>query len=44
MTLPDDLKSYRAPRTLSIDTACVLIALAILLGMAAEALLRECSC
>lgn len=38
MTLPDDLKSYRAPRTLSIDAACVLIALAILL----EALLREC--
>ena len=42
MTLPDDLKSYRAPRTLSIDTACVLIALAVLLGMGIEALLREC--
>ena len=42
MTLPHDLKSYRAPRTLSINAACVLIALAILLGMGIEALLREC--
>ena len=42
MTLPDDLRDYRAPRSISIDAACVLIALAILLGMAVEALLRGC--
>ena len=42
MTLPDDLKSYQAPRSLSVDAACVLIALAVLLGMGIEALLREC--
>ena len=42
MTLPHDLKSYRAPRTLSINAACVLIALAILLGMVIEQLLEVC--
>ena len=43
MTLPDDLKFLRTPhRVVSVEATCVLIALAILLGMAAEALLREC--
>lgn len=42
MTLPEDLKNFHAPQSLSVAAACVLIALAILLGMAAEALLREC--
>ena len=42
MTLPTDLKNYRAPRTLSVEAACVLIALALLLGMAAEALIGVC--